>query len=547
MSHVRLTHQGPNRWAGIARSVCTLVLGIGLGGCTSPLEYVHNGFKVGPNYHEQPAPVANNWVEADDPKIHREPVDLVNWWKVFNDPVLNDLEETAYRQNLNLRQAAFRVLEARAQRCIEIGELFPQAQFASGNQTWNAYSLKTANGDFIRKRFYDQWNLGFSMAWELDFWGRFRRQIETDTDLVEASTEDYDNVLVTLLGDVATNYVTIRTTQLRIKYAKENVDLQRKTFQIAQLRFKGGTVRDLDVAQAGAVVTSTEAAIPELEITLLQTRNALCTLLGIPPEELLKKLGPGDIPKAPPEAAMGIPADLLRRRPDVREAERQAAAQSAQIGVAESDFYPAISLNGTITYSAEKFKDLFNSKAYGGTAGPSFHWDILNYGRIFSNVQLQDARFQELIAAYQQAVLNAQQDVENGVATFLKGQEHTRLQSQSVDYSARAVSLINTLFEGGLVDIIQVTQLQLILVQSQDVLAQAQGEIPTGLIQIYRALGGGWEIRLADSGPPLHTLPHGRSGGDGQAECSGDSGAPLPAAEPPPTGEVLPQPKVMPQ
>lgn len=547
MSHCCFPSRGPRRKALLARSVCSLLLGIALCGCTSPMEYVHNCFKVGPNYHEPPAPVANDWVESDDPRVHRDPADLVGWWKVFNDPVLNDLEETAYRQNLNLRQAAFRVLEARAQRCIAIGELFPQSQFLSGSQTWNAESLKTANGAFITKRFFDQWNLGFSMAWELDFWGRFRRQIETDTDLVEASTEDYDNVLVTLLADVATNYVTVRTTQLRIKFARENAALQRKTFQVAQLRFKGGTVRDLDVAQAGAVVTQTEAVIPELEITLKQAQNQLCTLLGIPPEDLLRKLGPGDIPKAPPDVALGIPADLLRRRPDVRQAERQAAAQSAQIGVAEADFYPAISLSGTLTYSAEKFKNLFDSKAYGGTVGPSFHWDILNYGRILSNVRLQDARFQELIAVYQQSVLNAQQDVENGLATFLKGQEHARLQGQSVEYSTRAVNLINTLFEGGLVDIIQVTQLQLILVQAQDVLAQAQGEIPTGLIQVYRALGGGWQIRLEDSGPPLHTFAHSRPSGDGQADCVSETGPPPPATAAKPPAEILPQPKVMPQ
>jgi NodT family efflux transporter outer membrane factor (OMF) lipoprotein len=516
----------PVRW------LCPLLLAIGFCGCTSPKEYIQNCFKVGPNYHEPPAPVASNWVESEDSRVHTDPVDLVRWWTVFNDPVLNDLEETAYRQNLNLRQAAFRVLEARAQRCIDIGGLFPQKQTANGLQSWNAESLKTANGGFITKRYLELWNLGFTLGWELDFWGKIRRQIESDTDLVDASVEDYDNVLVTLLGDVATNYMAMRTAELRIKYAKKNAVLQREIYNYAVGRQKVGVAFDLDVGQAGSVLKSTEATIPELEIGMQQSQYQICILLGIPPEDLLKKIGPGNIPKAPPEVALGIPADLLRRRPDVRQAERVAAAQSAQIGVAEADFYPAISLVGTLDYTAEKFKNVFNPKAFNGTFGPSFQWDILNYGRIWNNVRLQDARFQELVTAYQNSVLNAQQDVENGLVTFLKAQQREKLQQESVNFAEKAVTAIMGRYQQGLVEIIQVTQLQLIQLQAEDTLAQAQGEIPTGLIQVYRALGGGWQIRLGDGAtaePP--------------AQPSAES-LPPPKVEPP--AETLPLPKVTP-
>lgn len=482
-------------WRALAAVILSSSSVLTLCGCTSLREYIHNGFEVGPDYRRPPSPVAENWIDATDSRLKQGPAELCSWWTVFNDPVLDNLIQTAYQQNLTLRQAGFRILQARAFRGITIGQLFPQTQFADGSFTKNAQSIETVNSRFIGNRFFDQWNLGFTVAWELDFWGRFRRAVESSTANLDASVEDYDAVLVTLLSDVATAYVQIRTFEERIRFATENAAIQRKTFQVAEGRFKAGTVRDLDVAQAGSVLAQTEAAIPELEIALRQFQNQLCILLGIPPEDLLPKLGPAGIPKAPPEVAIGIPADLLRRRPEVRRAERQAAAQSALIGVSEAEFYPHISLVGDLNYSAERFKDVFSSTALNGSFGPTFQWNVLQYGRILNDVRLQDARFQELAAAYQQSVLTAQQEVENGLATFLKAQKRVALQAKSVADAARAVKLINTLFEGGLVDITQVTQLQLILVQAQDTLAQAQGEVPTGLIQVYRALGGGWEIR----------------------------------------------------
>ena len=270
--------------------------------------------------------------------------------------------------------------------------------------------------------FYNQWNFGFNLNWELDFWGRFRRAIESDTANLDASVEGYDDVLVTLLGDVATNYVQMRTLEGRIQYTRANVELQRQTLTIAEARFKGGTTSKLDVYQARSTLEQTEAQIPELEISLRQTVVQLCILLGMPPEELRARLGPAPIPTAPVDVAVGIPADLLRRRPDVRRAERLAAAQCAQIGIAEADYYPAFSINGTLGYSAEQFPDLFRPAALNANVGPSFQWNLLNYGRILNNVRLQDARFQELVTTYQQTVLNANQEVENGLVTFLRAQ-----------------------------------------------------------------------------------------------------------------------------
>jgi NodT family efflux transporter outer membrane factor (OMF) lipoprotein len=466
-------------------------------GCTGPLEYVRNGFKVGPNYHKPPAPVADNWIEAADRRVRGEPDDLSQWWKVFNDPVLDDLICTAYHQNLTLRQAGFRVLESRALLCITVGNLFPQTQNMTGSYQREAVSAETANRNAasVLRRFFSQWNYGFNLAWEIDFWGRFRRAIESNSAALDASVEGYDAVLVTLLGDVATAYVNIRTLEKRIAYARENAMIQRGTYEIAKSKM-GVFATGLDVDQALSTWKQTEAGIPELEISLRLATNQLCILLGIPPEELKAKLGPAQIPTAPPEVVVGIPADLLRRRPDVRQAERLAAAQSAQIGVAESAFYPHVALVGTIDYQSEKFRHLFNPKAFSGNLQPGFTWDILNYGRLFYNVRLQDARFQELVTAYQQQVLTAHQEVENGLVTFLKAQERARFQKEAADAGAAAVKAIKTLWEGGLLnDYTRVAQLEQNLVSLQDTLAQAQGEIALGLIQVYTALGGGWQIR----------------------------------------------------
>ncbi|HEV3261757.1 MAG TPA: efflux transporter outer membrane subunit [Gemmataceae bacterium] len=482
-------------------------------GCTSLQEYVHNGFKVGPDYGRPPAPVAKEWIDASDKRVRSETDDLSAWWTVFHDPALNSLICRAYQQNLTLREAGFRVLQARAQMLINVGNLFPQTQAMTGDYTRNALSRETANANALStaKRWFGQWDYGFNLSWELDFWGRFRRAVEADSANLDASVEDYDDVLVTLLGDVATNYVNRRTFEQRIKDAVENVKLQERTIEIVKGLLRNGLTTELDLDQSTSILAQTQAQIPELEIGLRQASNQLCILLGIPPQQLDDLLGSAPIPSAPPEVAAGIPADLLRRRPDVRRAERQAAAQCALIGVAEAEFYPHIAVNGTFGYSAALLKNLFREKAFTGTFGPSFHWDILNYGRLRNNVRLQDARFQELVAAYQNAVLRAAQDVENGLVIFLRAQRRAKFQADSVNAADRAVKIATDQYKAGTIPLTPLTLLEQNLVQQQDTLVQAQGEIALGLIQVYRALGGGWQIRLngCQSGPlpPAENLP----------------------------------------
>ena len=265
--------------------------------------------------------------------------------------------------------------------------------------------------------------------------------------------------------------------ELRIKYAQDNAKIQRNTLTIVEARFKVSTISELDVDQARSTFEATEAAISELEISYRQSIVQLCILMGMPPEDLIRAFGPGPIPVAPTDVAVGIPADLLRRRPDVRAAERRLAAQCAAIGIAESEFYPHISIDGTLGWSAQNLGHLFEPAALNSNVGPAFTWNLLNYGRILNNVRFQDALFQELLATYQNSVLTGNQDVENGLVTFLRGQERTGHQQASVDSTVKAVNIAIKQYEAGTTDFTTVTQVEQIQVQQQDLLAQAQGEI----------------------------------------------------------------------
>jgi outer membrane protein TolC len=290
-----------------------------------------------------------------------------------------------------------------------------------------------------------------------------------------------------------------------------------------------GTLGELDVQQAEATLKQTEAAISSLEIDMRSANNRLCVLMGMPPADLQNMLGTGSIPTSPPEVCVGIPAELLRRRPDVRRAERLAAAQAEQIGIAETALYPAFSINGTMGWSANNFKDLFKSEAFNGSVGPSFNWNLLNYGRIVNNVYFNDARFQELILAYQDTVLTAQEEVEDGIVTFLRTQQRLKLLDDSVKAGTIARGIALRLYEKGETgfDFNRYAVIEQNLIQQQDAWAQAQGQIAQGLISIYRALGGGWEIRMIQ---PL------------------DQGAPQQQAGPmPQNAEQVPVPQAMPQ
>jgi NodT family efflux transporter outer membrane factor (OMF) lipoprotein len=439
------------------------------------------------------------------------PVDWA-WWRVFGDPTLDELVVTAHEQNLTLREIGFRVMEARNARAIAIGGLFPQQQTAFGAYSRRQLSLGTglpagggAGFPGIARNF-SVWNTGVQLAWEVDFWGRFRRAIEAaDADL-DAQVEGYDAALVLLISDVADAYIEIRTLEKRLEYANANVENQLKSLKFAEDRLAGGITSRTDVAQARSNVAQTRALIPGIAFLLRQAENRLCVLLGMPPREMEILLGgKAKIPEAPIEVAVGIPADLLRRRPDVRQAERQVAAQSARIGIAETDLYPAITINGTLLVQANQFRDLFRTRSIGGNFGPSFNWNILNYGRIRHAIEVEEARFMQELTQYQNLVLLANREAEDSIYGFLQAQEEYKARQESVAAALDARNLVVLLRDEGKVDYNRLFIAELFLTQQQDLLATAQGAIAQNLVLIHRALGGGWELRL--NGPPQGEVP----------------------------------------
>jgi len=501
-----------------------------LAGCTSTRQWWQNGFKVGPNYGQPPAPVADRWIDADNASVKSEATDYSYWWTVFNDPVLNELIYTAYEQNLPLRKAGLRILEARAQRGIAAGSLFPQQQqmigaYSRNKLSDNSYPL----GLFPGNREFDNWSVGFDAAWELDIWGRIRRGIEAADANLNAQIEDYDDVLVILQAEVAAAYIQMRTLEERLALVRKNIALQQEALEIIERRFQGGVVGEIDVRQAKAILAVTESLIPTLEENHRKVQNVLCILLGMPPRDLQEELGgPAPVPSAPPEIAVGIPAELLRRRPDVRRAERQAAAQSARIGMAASEFYPRIAITGTISFDAEQFGDVFRGDSLAGRVGPGFQWNILNYGRIANSVRAEDARFRQAVIDYQNTVLMANKEVEDAIVGFLREQERVRSLGRAAHETEQALRIGLFQYEQGLIDYQRVLDSQRALVLQQDALAESRGKIAMNLVAVYKAIGGGWRMRYAPAqGDMAEEETPFKEGSEP------DEGSPVPAPLPP--------------
>jgi len=473
-----------------------------LSGCTSIRQWWHNGFKVGPNYGRPPAPVAEQWIDAADPGVQSQGADYSFWWTAFQDPLLDELVATACRQNLPLKVAGMRILEARARRGVAAGNLFPQKQQMTGQYTRNEFSDNAFPfGSFPFKKHYDDWITGFDAAWELDVWGQLRRGIEAADANLNAEIEGYDDVLVILQAEVAAAYVQMRTVEERLELARENLHLQSKTLRIVRDRFEQGIVSELDVRQAGAALNATESLIPTLEESRRKLQNALCTLMGMPPQELhLDQRGPQVIPEAPAEIVVGIPAELLRRRPDVRRAERQAAAQCAQIGITEAELYPHFAITGRIALNAENFSELYAWDSIAASVGPGFQWNILNYGRIRNNVRVQEARFQQAVLGYQDTVLKANREVEDAIVAFLREKVRREALTRSVAETEKATQIALIQYEQGIIDYQRVLDTQRALLLQQDSLAESRGKVAVNLIAVYKAIGGGWQMRLAAAG-----------------------------------------------
>jgi NodT family efflux transporter outer membrane factor (OMF) lipoprotein len=469
---------------------------------------VLGGCRVGPEYSKPDATVNSEWLESAVAPPSGPKPDNARWWESFDDPVLNKLITEAYQQNLNLRTAGLRVLEARARRGVAVGEFYPQLQEVFGDISNNQQS---ANAPATGDQSFAQASVGLQAAWELDFWGKFRRGIEAADAELLASVANYDAVLVSLVAEVATSYILIRATEERLEVTRTNVALQQNTLELTRVRFKAGAVSELDVSTARATLADTQAAIPRLEDSLRQAKLALCVLLGKAPSTLDVELAPTEgqsriVPEAPPQIALGVPAELLRRRPDVRQAERVAAAQSARIGVATADLYPSISIAGATGFASSNYEGLrtpdlgniFDADSFTGFIGLQVNWPILQYGRVTGNIRAQDALFEQAVAQYQNSVLKAAAEVEGGLYTFLRARDQAGYLGESVAAAQRSVELSLIQYRNGAVDFIRVNDAQTVLVTGQDRFIVAKAAISLGAVQTFRALGGGWEIRIGN-------------------------------------------------
>jgi NodT family efflux transporter outer membrane factor (OMF) lipoprotein len=451
------------------------------------------GCAVGPDYAAPEPELPDVWHMELSRGLEGGEGDLRTWWKALDDPILDSLIARASAGSLDLRVAYARVMEARAQRGVARGQWFPGLD-ANGSYTKGRTTESLAQLQQPPSRDFDRADLGLDASWELDVFGRIRRSTESADASLLASVEDYRDVLVILYADVATTYVEVRSLQQRLRYAVSNAELQRDTLQLTRDRNEAGLAGDLDVRQAELNLARTEASIPLLESQLGQAIHALGVLLGAEPAALYEVLGPqAPIPSVPEAVAVGIPANLMRQRPDVRSAERQLAAQTAQIGVATADLYPRFSLVGSFAFDALDAAELFSSGSTRGGIGPTVQWNIFDGGRIRNNIRVEDARTEQALARYEQTVLAALQDVEDALVGYTRELERRDMLARSVVAAEESVKLVMTLYRTGLTNFQNVLDMERSLFQQQDQLAESEGLVVQNLVRLYRALGGGWD------------------------------------------------------
>lgn len=460
--------------------------------------------KVGPDFETPEAKVSSDWAENEGKELPETPFKSDKWWEALGDPALNRLIDQAYKNNYSLQIAGVRILEARAQLGVAIGQSYPQQQALTGDYTASRQSPNSSTTipiPSLQNLNTQSVQFGLSASWEIDFWGKFRRAIESADASLMSSIAGYDAILVTLTADVASTYITIRTFEERIRIARQNAELQKESLRIARVRYTEGETSLLDVEQALTELGQTEAQIPALETSLRQAKNALAALLGIPPAQVRALLeGSSEIPSAPSQIAVGIPKDLLRRRPDVRQAELAAAAQSAQIGVAKAQLYPSFSLVGFFGFASSNvgsasLGDVFSWNSRTGSIGPSVTLPFLNYGQLTNQVRAQDAAFQQAVLTYQNTVLQAQKEVEDGLAAYLLAQQSVTQYQVAATSAAKSADLALVRYREGQADYTTVLTAQQQLLDVQNSLAISLGNVPQGLVSVYRALGGGWELR----------------------------------------------------
>jgi outer membrane protein, multidrug efflux system len=473
------------------------------------------GCAVGPDYRKPETKVPDNWngqevvTPATPSKTNTNPAELVAWWDNFKDPTLSSLVEMAIRANLDLRLAEARIRQARASLGVAGGALWPEvdatalyqrshSSIASIGSSGGGSGGSSGGGSFggvSTAPFRELFQVGLDASWEIDIFGGIRRNIEAAGADLRAAVEDRRDVLIILVGDVGSNYINLRGFQQQIEIARKNLEAQKHNADIIQKRHDAGFVGGLDVANARAQVATTEATIPIFESSARAAIYSLGVLLGRDPPALEKDLiKKGPIPPSPPEVPVGLPSDLIRRRPDIRRAEAQLHAATARIGVATAELFPKFTLTGSLGISSSDLTmlgNISNSKFW--SFGPSVTWPIFAGGRLWWNVKVQDALAEQALLTYKKTVLTALKDVETALVAYAKQQETRKFLSEAVVNNRKAVELAMTLYLAGKSDFLNVIIAQRSLFTTEDALSQSTRTVDTNLIALYKALGGGWE------------------------------------------------------
>jgi outer membrane protein, multidrug efflux system len=451
---------------------------------------VTGGCMVGPDYKppKTQAPPAwsgvSNAAASADTRITANAVDLAQWWTRFRDPKLTELVHAALRTNLDVRLAEALLREARAVRGRDAGGLWPAASLTGSAIRTGA--LSGGSTGILQA--------GAGAVWNLDFFGLTRRQLESDDAAIQAAVENIYGAQVTLVSEVALDYFQVRSAQEQIAIAQTNLESEVHTANVTRLKGSAGFVSALDEANADAQVATTAASIPPLEIIIQQNIFALSILLARPPADLLADLSkPGAVPLPPPEVPVGLPSELLRRRPDIRAAEANLHAAAALIGVAVAEFYPQFSLTGSLNYQSSLARDLFAGPSGFYSGGPQVNWPIFSGGSTISNERLQKAATDAAYLTYQKTVLTALADVESNLVAFAKEWQHRKDLSEAVVKNRRALELSQQLYQAGTEEFLTLLDAERSVLASETALAQSRQAISSDLANIYRALGGGWQ------------------------------------------------------
>jgi len=469
----------------------TWVISLLLAGCT-----------VGPNYQEPKLATPAAWREAPQKGVDVRPVELTRWWTSFNDPLLDSLVERAVKSNLDLRIAEARIREARASRALAASGLWPTLElsgsYSRSRRSENALTFGAVPSPASIRLEQDLFTTGFDANWEIDIFGGARRGVEAADATLEASVESRRDVLVTLLGEVAKNYVDLRGFQRRVAVAQNNLKAQQDTLKLTRIRFQAGLTSDLEVAQAETQANTTAAQIPLLESALKAAAYNLDLLLGLSPGALGNELAAEQpIPVLPPEVLVGLPSDLLRRRPDIRFAERQLAAATALVGAATADLFPKFFLTGGYGLQSASASDWLTGRSRFWSIGPTVSWPIFDAGRIRANIEIRSARQEQALAQYEKAVLAALGEVEKALVHYSQEQARRQALLEAVASSRRAVEMAHELYVRGLSDFLNVLEAQRALYGAENDLAQSEATMASHLVALYKALGGGWETVAA--------------------------------------------------